>query len=56
MKWVQNGGYKPYVESVREQLWYSGPRDIPSDLQDLRLAMSEPDTIDFLKKAIRDAE
>ena len=56
MEWVRNGGYKPYVESVREQLWYSGPRDTPTDPEGLRLAMSEPDTIDFLKKVMRGAE
>lgn len=56
MEWVRNGGYKPYVESVREQLWYSGPRDASMDPEGLCLAMSEPDTIDFLKKVMRGAE
>ncbi len=51
MTWVRNGGYRPYVATVHEQLWYSDSlQDTQAD-QGLRLIMSESETMDFLNMA-----
>ncbi|KAM0795854.1 hypothetical protein BDR22DRAFT_574512 [Usnea florida] len=46
MEWVQNGGYS-YVDSAITQLWRA---------KDVRLVMSEPETIDFLKTVMQGAK
>ena len=51
MTWVRNGGYRPYVATLHEQLWYSGLLQDTQTDQGLRLTMSESETINFLKMA-----